>query len=55
MKFYFNDITTLWQIVSDEKIIAQGCSELKELAAIDAALNFLIKNKKKYDKRRSKE
>lgn len=46
MKFYFNDITTLWQIVADEKIIAQGCSELKELASIDAALDHLIKNKK---------
>lgn len=41
MKFYFNDITSLYQIVADTKIIAQGCYVSKELAAIDAALEYL--------------
>lgn len=46
MKFYFNDITSLWQVVYDINIIGQGCSDNKELAAIDAALDYLSKNKK---------
>lgn len=45
MKFYFNDITTLWQIVYNTKIIGQGCSDNKELATIDSALEYLSKNK----------
>lgn len=44
MKFYFNDITTLWQVVCNHKIIGQGCSENKELAAIDIALEYLSNN-----------
>lgn len=48
IKFHFDDETDYWRIdcsmlpLSD----AYGVSEQKELAAIDAALDYLIKNKK---------
>ena len=41
MKFYFNDLTTFWQVVYDINITGQGCSDNKELKAIDVALEYL--------------
>lgn len=46
IKFYFNDLTALWQVVYDKNIIGQGCSDNKELKAIDAALEYLTNKKK---------
>lgn len=45
-RFHFDDITNFWRIVFNLEIIAKGYSETKELDAIDAALEYLSKNKK---------
>lgn len=41
IKFHFNDATNYWRFSKNSKIISYGWCEQKELAAIDAALDYL--------------
>lgn len=46
-KFSFDDTYNYWAVLYDLKIINKGNSNNKELAAIDAVLEYLIQNKNK--------
>lgn len=41
IKFHFDDDTSYWRINNNSKLIGYGWCEQKELAAIDAALDYL--------------
>lgn len=43
IQFHFDDVKDYWYVVIDNKLLSTGYDKNKELAAIDAALDYLIK------------